>query len=423
MSKIIISLKLLEKRSVFIFSAILFKVILEYTYINFVNLIFAYAGFNLDVSFVKYLEGWFIYLLFLLYTPHLLRQTSDFIINTLFFSFLSPLLVFYSLSNAVREHLYIVLLGVLIIYLLRKGKKFKLPLVNQGHIYAYLITILGIVIVTSWLIFSGGLNFFNLDLTRVYEFRRDVGLVVNIGITGYLNTWAFKVFGPFLLIIFLHRKKYVFASLVFLLHILWFGISSHKSVLFFPFVILFVYVWFRNNKGLSIIPISYILVIFFSYLFFLFFEDILYGSLFIRRTFFTSSFLTFTYYEFFSSEGFIYWSDSITSRFIHYQYDLNPARLIGDYLGTDDHANNSFLSTGYMHAGIPGVIFFSLIFVIILKIIDSLNYNSKYIWISVAIIIVPIRAAIISTDLSTAILTHGILISIILLTLYRYKLA
>ena len=154
MNKIIISLKLLEKRSVFIFSAILFKVILEYTYINFVNLIFAYAGFNLDVSFVKYLEGWFIYLLFLLYTPHLLRQTSDFIINTLFFSFLSPLLVFYSLSNAVREHLYIVLLGVLIIYLLRKGKKFKLPLVNQGHIYAYLITILGIVIVTSWLIFQ-----------------------------------------------------------------------------------------------------------------------------------------------------------------------------------------------------------------------------------------------------------------------------
>ena len=423
MNKIIISLKLLEKRSVFIFSAILFKVILEYTYINFVNLIFAYAGFNLDVSFVKYLEGWFIYLLFLLYTPHLLRQTSDFIINTLFFSFLSPLLVFYSLSDALREHLYFVLFGVLIIYLLRKGKKFKLPLVNQGHIYAYLITILGIVIVTSWLIFSGGLNFFNLDLRRVYEFRRDVGEVVDVGIMGYLNTWAFKVFGPFLLIIFLHRKKYVFASLVFLLHILWFGISSHKSVLFFPFVILFVYVWFRNNKGLSIIPISYILVIFFSYLFFLFFEDILYGSLFIRRVFFVPSFLTFAYYEFFSSEGFIYWSNSITSSFIHYPYDLSPQKLIGNYLGIEASANNSFLSTGYMHAGIPGIIFFSLIFVIILRIFDSLNYNFKYIWISVAMIIIPMRSLIISADLSTAILTHGILISAILLTLCRYKFA
>ena len=76
-----------------------------------------------------------------------------------------------------------------------------------------------------------------------------------------------------------------------------------------------------------------------------------------------------------------------------------------------------------MHAGILGVIFFSLIFVIILKIIDSLNYNSKYIWISVAIMTMPIRSLIISVDLSTAILTHGILISLILLALYRYKLA
>ena len=76
-----------------------------------------------------------------------------------------------------------------------------------------------------------------------------------------------------------------------------------------------------------------------------------------------------------------------------------------------------------MHAGIPGIIFLSLIFVIILRLFDSLNYNSKYIWICVAIIIIPIRSLIISADLSTAILTHGILISLILLTLYRYKFA
>jgi hypothetical protein len=423
MSTIIISLKFLEKRSVFIFSAILFKVILEYTYINFVHPIYSYSGFYLDVSFVKYLEGWFVYLLFLLYTPHLLRQTSDFVINTLFFSFLSPLLVFYSLSNARREHLYFVLLGVLIIYLLRKGRKIKIPIVNQGHIYAYFISILGIVTVTSWLIFSGGLNFFNLDLTKVYEFRRDVGSVINIGIISYLNIWAFKVFGPFLLIIFLHKKNYGFASLVFLLHILWFGISSHKSVLFFPFVILFIYLWFRNSKGLSIMPISLNLVIFFSYLSFAFFDDNLLGGLIIRRVFFVPSFLTFTYYEFFSSQGFIYWSNSITSSFIHYPYDLNPAKLIGSYLATDAHANNSFLSTGYMHAGIPGIIFYSLIFVIILRLVDSLNYNSKYIWTSVAIIIIPMRSLIISSDLTTAILTHGILISLILLALSRYKFA
>ena len=125
MVKILISLKTLENKSIFIFSAILFKIILEYTYVNFVNFIYAYLGFDLDVSFIKYLESWIIYLLFLSFTPHILKKTSDFVINILFFSYLSPLLVFYSLTNATREYLYIVLLGILIIFLFRQGKKIK----------------------------------------------------------------------------------------------------------------------------------------------------------------------------------------------------------------------------------------------------------------------------------------------------------
>ena len=261
MAKISTYLKLLEKKYIFIFSSILFKIILEYTYINFVNPIYAYSGFVLDISFIKYFEGWLIYLLFLSFTPHILEKTSDFIINNLLFSFLTPLLVFYSLSNAVREHLYIVLGGILIIYLFRIGKKIKLPYIKHGHTYAYLLCFLSVVSTSLWLVFSGGLNFFNLDFSRVYEFRRDVGEVINIGLMGYLNTWAFKVFGPFLLIVFLSSRMYFFASLVFLLHLFWFGVSSHKAVLFVPFVIIFIYMWFRNNKGLSIIPISLTLVI------------------------------------------------------------------------------------------------------------------------------------------------------------------
>jgi len=421
MTRVKTSLKILEKKYIFIFSSILFKIILEYTYINFVNPFYVYLGFNLDISFIKYFESWLIYLLFLSFTPHILEKTSDFVINILFFSYLSPLLVFYCLSNAVREHLYIVLGGILIIYLFREGKKIKLPNIKHGHIYAYLLCILGVVSVSLWFIFSGGLSFFNLNLLRVYEFRRDVGSVINDGFMGYLNVWAYKVFGPFLLIIFLYLRMYFFTSLVFLLHLFWFGVSSHKAVIFHPFIILFIFIWFRNNRGLSIIPISFTLVVCFSYLSFIIFETNLYGSLFIRRAFFVPSFLTFTYYEFFSKEEFIFWSNSITSKFIEYPYDLNPAKLIGEYLGRDSHANNSFLSTGYMHAGIAGIIFYSIIFTLIMRLYDSIIYNKKFIWVSVAIIIIPIRSMINSADLPTSLLTHGVLISLMLLILYKYK--
>jgi hypothetical protein len=424
MSKIIIFLKLLEKKSIFIFSAILFKVILEYTCINLASPIFGYKDFYLEVSIIKYLESWLIYLCFLLFTPHLLKQTSDYIINVLFFNFLSPLLVFYSLSNAVRQHLYIVLLGIIIIYLLRKEKKIrlstiKLSTIKHGPIYVFFICILGIFIVCSWLIFSGGLNFFNLDLTRVYEFRHDASSVINIWVMAYMNIWAYKLFGPVLLIIFLFKKKYFFASLVFLLHVFWFGISSQKAVLFIPFSILFIYIWFRSNRGLSIIPISLTLGLLFTYFFFVVFDNLWPAAIFIIRVFFNPSMLTFVYYEFFSSNEFIYWSDSITSRFIDYPYNLDPPRLIGNFLGLEASANNSFLSTGYMHAGIFGVVFYSFIFALLLIFVDSLKYEDKKIWISVAFIFTPMFSVITSSDLFVALLTDGILLSFLLLYLFR----
>lgn len=421
MVKILISLKTLENKSIFIFSAILFKIILEYTYVNFVNFIYAYLGFDLDVSFIKYLESWIIYLLFLSFTPHILKKTSDFVINILFFSYLSPLLVFYSLTNATREYLYIVLLGILIIFLFRQGKKIKVSNIKNGHIYAYILCILGVLSVCLWLVFSGGLNFFNLNLARVYDFRSDVGSAINLGLMGYLNIWAFKVFGPFLLIIFLSSRMYFFASLIFLLHFFWFGVSSNKAVIFYPFIILFVFIWFKNNKGLSLIPISFILIIFFSYLFYIIFDNNLFGSLFIRRLFFVPSFLTYTYYDFFSNEQYIFWSNSVTSAFIDYPYNLSPPKLIGEYLGTQSNANNSFLSTGFMHAGILGIVFYAIIFALVLRLYDSFIYNQKFVWISVAVIIVPVRSLITGTDLPTALLTHGILLSLLLLALYRYK--
>ena len=238
---------------------------------------------------------------------------------------------------------------------------------------------------------------------------------------GYLNTWAYKVFGPFLLIIFLSSRKYFFASLVFLLHLFWFGVSSNKSVLFFPFIILFVFMWFKNNRGLSIIPISLSLAISFSYFIFIIFDNILYGSLFIRRVFFVPSFLTFTYYEFFSNEQFIFWSNSITSKFIEYPFDLSPPKLIGAYRETDSHENNSFLSTGYMHAGIAGILIYAIIFSLILRLFDSIVYNQKFIWVSVAVVIIPIRSMTLSADLPTALLTHGVFASLVLVSLYRNK--
>jgi hypothetical protein len=98
---------------------------------------------------------------------------------------------------------------------------------------------------------------------------------------------------------------------------------------------------------------------------------------------------------------------------------LDPPRLIGNFLGLEASANNSFLSTGYMHAGIFGVVFYSFIFALLLIFVDSLKYEDKKIWISVAFIFTPMFSVITSSDLFVALLTDGILLSFLLLYLFR----
>jgi len=171
---------------------------------------------------------------------------------------------------------------------------------------------------------------------------------------------------------------------------------------------------------LALIPIIFATLVLLSFLLYLVIDDIWLGSLFIRRVFFVPPFLTFTYYEFFTLNEFVFWSSSITSLFIDYPYELDPAKEIGVYMGAEGvHANASFLATGYMHAGIPGIIFYGIFVGLLFRLIDSLSVKGVPPWVGVASIIIPMQSLITSADLPTALLTHGVGLSIIILFLLR----
>lgn len=410
-----------EKRRWFIINAIIFKAILELSYVLYVNPLFSYAGFILDLNIFKYIESWAIYITLAVILPNTLHKPSDFLMSYLFFSFLSPLLVFYELANASRTHLYIVLWGVSLIYFFRNGRPLKILTIKHANKIGLLILISGSLFVTLWMIYSGGLRYFNLDLSKVYSFRQDVSDTIDVGIMVYINIWATKVFGPMLLTLALWKKKYQYATLIFLLHIIWFGISSHKAVLFYPFLVLMVYFWFKKTRALFLIATSMSIVVITSLTIFLIYEDITLGSLFIRRVFFIPSFLTFVYYDFFSQNDFIYWSNSLFSSWITYPYSLDPAKLIGHSLDTEAHANNSFLSTGFMHAGIVGVSIYGILVGLLFRLIDSISKHGIPTWAAVSCMIVPSFSLLASADLPTSLLTHGVGIAIFLLFLLRSK--
>jgi hypothetical protein len=405
----------LKAKKLLIISGILLKISLDLSYIFFVSPLFSYSGFIIDVTPIKYLESWLIYIFIIFILPHWLKRPSDFFIIFLFFLVITPIISIYSLSNYPREDLYIVLCALFLILFFKNGPLLRISSVKNSHQIALCAILIGITVVSSWMILSGGLQFFNLNLTRVYEFRADAGEVINEGPMGYLNTWATKVFGPILLAYLLLMRKFYYAALVVVLHVFWFAVGGHKSVLFYPFIILFFFYWFKSNRALFFIPLSMSIIIVLLFLFYLATEELFLPSLILRRVFFVPAYLLFSYYEFFGDNKFLYWSNSILSSYIDNQYLVNSAQLIGQYLNTDANANNSFLATGYMHLGFFGVIFYSIIVGYTLRFLDSITANKVPAWFSVSCLLVPLQAVFMSADLPTAFLTHGVLLSLLLL--------
>ncbi|MDN3552593.1 hypothetical protein QWY74_03755 [Halomonas almeriensis] len=411
----------LESRGSFVIAGVVLWGALDLAYRFYVNPLNYYSGFYLNFSFIKYFEGFFLYVLLLFIAPRRLCRPSDYFINFLLFGLISPLLLYYGVSDQSREHLYIVMLGYAIIECFRRGRLVKFPLVKKGPWIAYLVLASGAVVVSVWLAASGGAAFFNLDLAAVYEYRRDVGALINQGFMGYMNNWAYKIFGPTLLAIGLWRRKYWLAGLVFLLHVYWFGVSSHKSVLFYPFLVVFLWVWFQKARALSVVPFAMSGVVITALVIFCWFDEVLPAAMFIHRVFFIIADNTFYYYDFFSRNEYVFWSNSITSSIIDYPYDIRYTELIGQSRGTEASVNNTFLSTGFMHAGIIGIVFYSVLAGLLFRLVDCLSVQGIPVWFAVAVLIVPSRALLLSADLPTALLTDGVALGVMVLFLLRSR--
>jgi hypothetical protein len=406
--------RFMESRATFLVAIIVFRLILEAGYLYFVHPIYAYSGFVLEFSIIKYIESWILLYILMLLASHKLSKPSDFFILIFLLGLLVPLLSLYGLADQSRSTVYTVLMGYVIINSLRKGRKFTLPKIKNGLYIALGLAFVSAMVVTVWFFMSGGVANFNLDLRKVYEFRRATGELIHVGYMGYINTWATKVFGPFLLAYGLLKRNYFLIVLAISLHIFWFGVTAHKSVLFYPTIIVFLWFYFQRTKALSLLPLGYFVVIFASLSCYFLFDSVLPASLFIRRVFYVIGILTFDYYNFFGMNEFVYWSNSITSSLIDYPYDVNPALLIGMFRGTTAHANNSFISTGYMHAGLIGVIFYSIIAGLLFRLIDSLVSRNVPVWFVTALLAIPMRSMLLSADLPTALLSHGIAVGILL---------
>jgi hypothetical protein len=406
----------------FIFCISLFRLLLEFSYVNVMSVSFAYDGYTLDFNIINYIFSWILYFIALSFVKDRMTKVSDFFFITALLSVVLPITVVYAYDSSRNSAAVLTLIFSLFFVKFITTFKFisfkKLVIVKNGLSLVVIISLFFVFFLVIWYFFSGvNLNF---NFNKVYDFRADNYELAGIGILRYTNNWTYLIFNIALFAIALLHKKYFFAFVIVVIQTYFFAASAHKIVFFLPFLVLSVWYYFRQTNSLVALPLSFSLILILALIYFYYSENLFIPSLIIRRLFFVPANLAFSYFEFFSFNPKVFWSNGILSSFLSYPYDLSLTHMIGRFIGREGMgANNGYVSHGFAHAGYFGVIIYSIILGLLLKLIDDMTYNKLPLWFSISLSIAPLRTVLINSDLFTTMLTHGLFISLIIIFLSR----
>ncbi len=396
---------------------ILLKLLLDFSYVYFISPIFGYDGFTLDFHLDNYIEGWIAYLVLYII---LKKNQNNILYITLLISFLlliPPTTTLYAFKGENSFSFYVIIVSYGFLLSLITTKKIELIFIKNTKLLGIVLSFCATVIVLGHYILVVGLTNINFDISKVYGIRGEFGVLSNEGLFGYLNGWTIKVFNIFLITWSIHSRKFKLFFLFVLFQMILFGLSGHKTVLFVLFIVGGIYVLdkYKNFSTILIYGTSSIIGLLLIYYFST--NELQLPSTLIRRAFFVPANLNYVYLDFFSDHEYVYWSNSILKSFIHYPYDEPITNVIGGYLGYPDMgANTGIIGSGYMQMGILGIFIYIVLMSFFINLINSFDKLPK--WLINSIVLMPILTAFIGSDLLTTFLTHGFLISIIILYLY-----
>jgi hypothetical protein len=392
-----------------------------WAYVQYVEPVHGYFGFYWNPSCIKIIEGGLVVAIVSYLLQKNFNKPSDILLHIHFLLPILPMCVLYGARSEPREFLYLTLLGFLIIMALSRFSRIKpvhfasvsLSLIQRG------------LLVIAWLIIAsiiaqGGLAYLNFDFSRVYEIRTSAAQNLP-GIYGYISALNSKVLLPFSLLLAVVCKERVLAILAFSGSIMMFGLTAHKAPVFIPIMVVGVYyvlgrkniiiflgLGFSGLVGLSVLG-DYIGGIFSWF-----------GSLILTRTYLIPAHLNFLYYDFFLFNPFTLWTDSkVSFGLIDPIYNIDVTRLIGwaYYDNTKMIGNTGWIGSGYANGGVVGMMLYSIIIGLLLSTLDGYsNYIDRR--ILVATIMPPLFTLFTSSDLPTAFFNHGIILALILFTIF-----
>jgi hypothetical protein len=343
------------------------------------------------------------------------RDTREYLLTCLHYLFFLPATVFMFYSNTNYMHLASFAIAVGGVYVLSalKSPIFALQPLPPRQILTIVFGLIGFSIIIQAAF--GGLTYFNLDIERVYEFR-SVSAAEIPSIFGYVYSNVSSVLVPVALTLSIKfRNNFLF------------GMTHHKSVLFGPFVVAFLYLLFQRMDSSRVLGWAFVAILI-ACLFEIFImrqilsspDPAYMSSLIIRRVLFIPSVLDGLHTDLFSIVSQYYWSTSkIGDWLVDNPHGVTAPFLIGEvYFGdTETSANAGMIGSGYANAGLIGVAIYAALIGLLISVLNAYGRRIGHAFVTAASLSTLFNVAT-STDLVTAMLTHGLLLLLLLLALF-----
>ena len=394
---------------------------MAFLFVKWVVPVYAYQGYTVNYNFTNIIISVCIIAIISYFITIQADKIKTFFISILLLQVVVPMLCLFSFTEEFMfYHIYIVMVTICVIvisfinYIYINLENSKYISLSFNKLFLPIMTFITFFTLSRYIMLNG-LGIFNLDITKVYDYRFLLRETMT-GIFAYLDGWTVKIINPFCIVYSLHKKKKFLTIFFVILQILLFGFSSHKSVLFSAFVlVVFYYIMpVLSSKKWSVVWLFICSCFFPLIMSFRGITDI-WLALF-RRLFFSPATLNFYYYDYFSTNSFDWFRQSFLRHFVSSNYDLLLPRIIGlEYFGNmETNANTGFLGAGYAQGGFLIMIVYSVIIGMLINVIAAFCKKLPP-GLAVGITILPMSSLFTSGDLPSSLVTGGLLIALFLL--------
>lgn len=390
----------------------------------YVGELFAYYSFKSEFDIVKFTVSICTIVIFynLFKTDGVVKAYTQVLLAAI----LIPTLVIFSFGAGSYDYFVTTTSGCFIVLLISNFYKPKAVVTKQldEQVLLRLLTAISVTYVLSIFAMGGG-AYLNFNIAKVYDFRESASENLP-GVYSYISPIVGKIVVPMVVVLSAIKKQYMYTLIGIVISVLIFGLTSHKSPLFYPIIILTLYYmpWTRFPYFLLLGCISISIVSFIDFYFMKNGNNPLFGwfgTLLGRRVLLVPANLNSIFIEFFSTNPIYLWSESKFSfGLLDMPYDLRAPNLIGRIYYGDEltAANTGWIGSGYFNARFPGVVFYSFLVGMLIAYFGSVarRIGEKFVFGTSFVVVITI---FLSADFSTVILTHGLVALLFLLLFFK----